>query len=110
MYAPGEACWAGARLVDRVRRFTGVELPLDTRRSSLAPDVELVVVGTPDTSAVVASLMEKDPRSSDLGDEGYLLKIAAFEERQVLLAAGQTLAGANNAISEIDRTPCYSPS
>ena len=100
IHAPGENQWAGERLAERIERWTGTTLPVSLE--PLPPgDKTLVSVGTPQSSAVVQAVLDQDSRLGELGEEGYILKVGQWNGRDVLVAAGVTLAGANNAVSEL---------
>ncbi len=101
VYAPGESQWAGLRLVDRLARFTGVELDLQTREGVPAGTGAILAVGTPASNAIVKELLGQDPRLTGLGEDGYILKAGVWQGRPVLAAAGSTLPGAHNAVSEL---------
>lgn len=101
VYAPGENQWAGKRFVDRVETLTGARLRLDASSSLPPGELNVVAIGTPETNPLVRTLLVGDQRVVRLGDQGYVLKTSSWRGRRVLLAAGQTLVGANNAVSEI---------
>ena len=101
VYAPGESQWAGARLVDRVSKLTGVELRLMTTAAEPAAGEDVVAVGTPDGNPIVRRVLGQDDRIKDLGQEGFVLRVAESGGRRVLVAGGRTLAGVNNAVSEL---------
>ena len=101
VYAPGESQWAGLRLVDRLERFTGVELDLQTREGVPVGAGAILAVGTPASNAIVKELLGQDPRLTGLGEDGYILKAGVWQGRPVLAAAGSTLPGAHNAVSEL---------
>lgn len=101
IFAPGENQWAGERLVDRTRQWTGVRLPF--RASGILPETELnlIAVGTPQTNPVVRVVLGSEPRLALLGEEGYILKIGTWKDRPVLVVGGATLPGVQNAVSEL---------
>ena len=101
IFAPDEHRWAGQRLADRVKRWTGVELRVVEAAAKLDGRHEVVVVGTPDSNPAIAAALAADQRLADLGEEGYILKVATWKGRRVLVAAGLTLTGAHHAVSEL---------
>lgn len=101
VYAPGESQWAGTRLVDRVKRLTGVDLRLHTAKWVPTGEGAVVAVGTPDSNQVASAIVGKDSRIKQLGEQGYLLKVADWNGRRVLVATGATLEGVNNGVSEL---------
>ena len=101
VFAPAENGWAGQRLVDRVRRWSGVELKLHTGPRAPEDGLPVIAVGTPATNPLVQTTVGADSRLGGLGEQGYLLKLANHEGKPVLIASGKTLAGVNNAVSEL---------
>ncbi len=101
IHAPGENEWAGRRLADRLFKFTGARVPVHTGKLPPETKAPIVVVGTPTTNSTVKSVLDGDKRIDDLGEEGYVLKIARWNERDVLVAGGKTLTGAQHAVSEL---------
>ena len=101
VFAPDENRWAGQRLADRVKRWTGVELRVEEAAAELEARHLVVAVGTPDSNPVIAAALAADNRLTELGEEGYVLKVATWKGRRVLVAAGLTLTGANHAVSEL---------
>ena len=101
IYAPGETEWAGVRLADRVRRWTGVSVPVHSKTAVYPGNSNLIAVGVPGNNPVVRESLGADPRLADLGDQGYILKVTTWRGRPVLIAAGRTLAGVNNGVSEL---------
>ena len=102
IFAEGPNQWAGRRLADRVAAWSGVRVPV--RASSFPPEQRherVVAVGTPGDNRIVRELLADDPRLADLGDQGSLLTVADSDGRRVLLCAGNTLEGVNNAVSEL---------
>ena len=101
IHSPGENEWAGRRLADRLRKLTGATVMVYTDELPPESPAALVVIGTPASNPVVKAIAGDDKRIGDLGDEGYLLKTAKWQERLVLVASGKTLAGVQHAISEL---------
>ena len=101
IYAPGENEWAGRRLADRLLKLTGAPVIVHTGEVPPADPSALVVIGTLQSNSVVKSVVGADDRVDGLGDEGYLLKTASWQDRAVLVASGRSLAGVNNAVSEL---------
>ncbi|MFN0054275.1 MAG: hypothetical protein ACKV0T_19030 [Planctomycetales bacterium] len=101
IYAPGENEAAGRRLADRVQKLTGVHIAVATDEQPPAAPVPLVALGTPESNRLIANILATDQRIAGLGDEGYLLQVIRRPDRVVLLAAGQSLAGVQHAISEL---------
>lgn len=101
IYAPGENEWAGRRLADRLLRWTGATVAVHV--DELPPDspAAIVSVGPPTTNVIAKAVAGADSRLTALGDEGYLLETADWNGRRILIASGATLAGAQNAISEL---------
>src|SRR3990172_4859176 len=90
IYAPGENRYAGERLADRLEKLTGARLSVAISDEVPAGEGGLIAVGTPDTNPVAREALAGDNRLSGLGEEGYLLKVAKWRGRQVLLAARAT--------------------
>src|SRR5438128_478596 len=101
IYAPGENQRAGHRLAERLRDLTGAQVRLETGSAAPEGAENLVAIGTPESNALVREAMKQDPRAGGLAEEGYLLKLVRSNGRRILFAAGQTSAGANNAVSEL---------
>ena len=100
IFAPGENQWAGKRLSDRIERWTGAKLEVITAAKVPAGKMLLIAIGSPKSNPVVKDVLGKNG-SASLGDEGFILKSAKWHKRPVVIAAGNTLAGANNAVSEL---------
>ncbi len=101
VFAPGEAQWAGRRLADRLQRWTGVAPPVQVTGQEPEGDGDLIIIGTPETTPLIKTLTQNGAQLTELGEEGYLLRVEQWQGRRVLLAAGATMAGANNAVSEL---------
>ena len=101
IHAPGENEWAGRRLADRLFKYTGARAEVHTGEIPPPAPSSLVVIGTPQSNLVVRDVAGTDERIDGLGDEGYLLKSASWQQRSVLVASGKTLVGVNHAVSEL---------
>jgi len=101
IHAPGENEWAGRRLADRLFQYTGARVEVHTGEFPPAEPSSLVAIGTPQSNPVVKDIAGIDGRIEELGEEGYLLQIASWQGRAVLIASGKTLTGVNHAVSEL---------
>lgn len=101
IFAPGDNEWVGRRLADRLLKLTGARVPVATAADPPGPPAPLVAVGTAETNPVVKELLGADRRVAGLGEEGFILKVGRWRDRPVLIAGGKTLAGVNNAVSEL---------
>ena len=86
IHAPGENEWAGRRLADRLFKYTGARAEVHTGEIPPPVPSSLVVIGTPQSNLVVKDVAGTDERIEGLGDEGYLLKNASWQQRAVLVA------------------------
>ncbi|HOF40413.1 MAG TPA: alpha-glucuronidase family glycosyl hydrolase [Candidatus Hydrogenedentes bacterium] len=100
IYAPGEEASAGLRLRDRVHEWTGAALAVHSQGRPHT-DSPLIAIGTVQTNEAVRAALEGDARLQTLGEQGFILKVVRSGETQILLAAGNTPQGVNNAISEL---------
>lgn len=101
VFAPGENQWAGMRLVDRIRRWTDVELQLVTSTAVPTPDSPVIAIGSPQTNPLIEQVAGDDPRWADLGEQGYLVSAVSDDDRNVLVLGGAQIDGVNNAVSEL---------
>jgi hypothetical protein len=101
IHAPGENDSAGLRLARRLERLTGAKLDVHTGDLPPQASVPLITIGSPESNLVVREIVRGDERIAALGDEGYLLQTARWRDREILVAAGNSLAGANHAVSEL---------
>ena len=101
IFAPGDNEWAGKRLADRLLKLTGARVPVLTTAQPPAPKFVLIAIGTVQTNPVVKEVLGDDKRIAGLGEEGYILKAGVWKGEPILVASGKTLAGVNNAVSEL---------
>src|SRR5689334_17794125 len=74
IHSPGENEAAGARLAERIATFTGIKASVNGEQSPPEGEGLPVSLGTPQTNTIIRDLLGADV--SDLGDEGYILRIA----------------------------------
>jgi hypothetical protein len=101
IFAPGENEWAGKRLANRLFKWTGANVPVQTGATPPAGPGALIAIGTAESNPVAKGLIAADKRVGGLGEEGYILKNGRWQGRPVLVASGKKLAGVNNAVSEL---------
>ncbi len=101
IYAPGDAIHAGKRLSGRLASWTGAQLEVISGEAPPRSDKLLIALGTPMDNPLVAEATKGDARFDRLGDEGFLLRLGRVRDRPVLIGAGRTVVGVNNAVSDL---------
>ena len=101
IFAPGENEWAGRRLADRLLKLTGAQVEVETSAEPPASPPALIAIGTAQTNSLANAVLNADERVGGLGEEGYILKCGRWQDRPILAASGNSLAGVNNAVSEL---------
>jgi hypothetical protein len=86
------------RLADRVQEWTGVRLDIHAGDKPHS-DGKLIIVATAKDDWIKGALPKQ--YFSNLGDEGFVLRRMDVGDQRAILAAGSTLEGAHNAVSEL---------